>query len=209
MAAFKYLEEDQDFLNRMVLIGDYEKTHIQNLGNNGFALETGKNYTLLQLLEYMIIYSDNQSKDILTQHIPLHIIGQVFYDFGFDINKKDNVGQHITVKEFSIFLRVLYNATYLNKDYSSQALDILTRARFNLGLSAGVRKDVVVPHKFGERDNGKGQTKQLHDCSIVYVKDRPYILSIMASGSDFTKLEKTLKSISKLVYSHTLTNTMP
>jgi hypothetical protein len=42
--------------------------------------------------------------------------------------------------------------------------------------------------------------KQLHDCGIVYLPGKPYLLCIMTRGQDFTNLTSTVKEISALVY---------
>lgn len=200
IAAIKHLEANPDFLKMKVLVENTQESYLQSLGNNNFNLVKGQEYTIEDLLEFMIVYSDNQSKDLILQRIPTQTIQNVFYDLGIDIFKYQNFEKSLSVKEYASYYRILYNATYLSKDNSHKALELLTRTRFKLGLVAGVPSDVTVAHKFGERDFGVGRQKQLHDCGIVYCQGNPYIICIMAVGQDFDKLEKAISNLSNRIY---------
>ena len=60
---------------------------------------------------------------------------------------------------------------------------------------------IGVVHKFGERSLGpNGETKQLHDCGIVYYPNHPYLLCIMTRGTSFEPLRKTIAGTSQLFY---------
>lgn len=202
MAAFRQAELNPDFLDRLVPVDSMKSEYIQNLGNNGFRLTVGSQVTILKLMENMIIYSDNHSKDILVRHIEPHILESVFYDFGFDIYNEKNIGKVVSAREYSTFLRVLYNATYLNREHSNQALEILSKVRYKKGIPAGIPSDIVVAHKFGESSYNFGNEKLLHDCGIIYLNDKPYILSIMTAGTSFENLQTVIQSISMITYNH-------
>ncbi|MCX6722527.1 MAG: serine hydrolase [Candidatus Staskawiczbacteria bacterium] len=97
----------------------------------------------------------------------------------------------------------LYSATYLNSQNSEKALDILSKVTFTDGLVAGVSKDTIVAHKFGEhiiQQNNQAQQIELHDCGIIYYPKNPYLLCVMTKGSNLDNLKNTIKSISSLVY---------
>jgi len=72
---------------------------------------------------------------------------------------------------------VLYNATYLDRDLSEKALELLANSNFKLGLRAGVSPTVTVADKYGERTafdpQGNVQYRELHDCGIVYDQNGP------------------------------------
>jgi beta-lactamase class A len=95
---------------------------------------------------------------------------------------------------------VLYYSTYLNKDYSEKALELLSNTEFTQGLVAPLPRSVTVAHKFGERALPDG-TNQLHDCGIVYYPGHPYLLCIMTKGPDFKDLTQAIQQISSKVYS--------
>jgi hypothetical protein len=101
------------------------------------------------------------------------------------------------------FFRVLYNATFLNAEYSNRALETLTHATFSDGLVAGIPKDVKIAHKFGERieRNSKGELiVELHDCGIIYAPQTPYLLCVMTHGDSLETNATIIKEISSLVY---------
>jgi beta-lactamase class A len=115
-----------------------------------------------------------------------------------------NFDNNLKIVDYAAFFRVLFNASYLTKESSQKALELLTHTDFTGGLVAWVsNSDILVAHKFGERGiigaNGI-EEKQLHDCWIVYYPDRPYILCVMTRGLDWSKLQQTIADISKMVY---------
>ncbi len=200
IAAFKQEEKTPGFLKRVIKVDTLINNYIQILGNNNFALELDKSYTIEEILEFMIIYSDNHSKDIILKNMDQDILENVFYDLGIDIFKYKNFERSISVKEYASYYRILYNSTYLTVEHSENALNILTKTRFRLGIIAGIPDSVIVAHKFGERNYGDNRQKQLHDCGIVYSQGTPYIICIMAVGYDFINLEKVIKKISRLIF---------
>lgn len=50
------------------------------------------------------------------------------------------------------------------------------------------------------RYNGAVNSRELHDCGIIYHPYRPYLLCVMTSGKDFQGLKDTIQAISTLTY---------
>jgi len=212
IALFKYSEADHSILNKKFLIkqSDIDNVLFQNIKPSKH-LEAGKEYTMLELVNYMIKESDNAAFNIIKANFPSDkYINEVFKQVGVDI-QTDNNEVVLRTKDYAGFFRVLYNASYLNKDNSELSLKILSESDFKDGLVSGVPDDVVVAHKFGERSiDGNGLisqsqlpdgTKQLHDCGIVYSsKNDPYILCVMTRGSDFKNQESFVGDVSHYVY---------
>jgi beta-lactamase class A len=166
------------------------------------TLEPGKTYTVEELLRFMIAYSDNNSWKLLLDNIDQKYLYAVLKDLGVDY-KVGPVGEWlVTVKSYAIFMRVLYNTTYLNKEMSEKALEFMTGRNFQGGISSSIPKEIVVANKFGEMGTPgpNGPVRQLHDFGIVYFPDRPYLLSIMTKGDDYGKLANVIHEISKLIY---------
>lgn len=164
------------------------------------TLVKGKEYSLDAVLEKMIIFSDNQSKELILSFLEAYdpeedIIIQTFGDLGLALtrNELDNV---MTIKRYASLFRTLYNASYLNKEMSQKALDLLSRVSFRDGLVAGVSSGTTVAHKFGERR----ELQQLHDCGIVYHPRTPYLLCIMTRGGEYAELTETISHISGMVW---------
>jgi beta-lactamase class A len=160
----------------------------------------GQTYTVEQLIERMIIDSDNTALILLENNIDNKKIDQVTLDLSITTATDATPADFMDVSEYSTLFRVLYYATYLNKDYSEQSLELLSKAEFNQGLTGLLPKNLVVAHKFGEREVSDS-VHQLHDCGIVYYPNRPYLLCIMTKGPDFNDLSKTIEQISAKIYS--------
>lgn len=67
-------------------------------------------------------------------------------------------------------------------------------------LTAGIPNNYEISHKFGERQYLSTGEKQLHDCGIIYIPKKPYLLCVMTRGKNFDDLANTIKLISKTVF---------
>ena len=171
------------------------------------TLERRTAYTVDELLERMIVFSDNDAVPLLLQTVDQKVLDEVFTDLGITIPEgvSDSLTDYMTVKTYANFFRVLNNASYLNRAMSEKALALLSQANFKSGIRAGVPSGTVVAQKFGERvfashPLDQRSEKELHDCGIVYFPEHPYLLCVMTKGKDFTKLAQSIKAISQAVY---------
>lgn len=197
ISYLKLAETNPEILTKKVINND---TSYENLTQNIVPLkqaEYGKTYTINELLTYIIKYSDNSATNVLLDNIDPDILNQVYSDLNLSI-PADNQENYMNVLDYASFFRILYNATYLDKTMSEKALSLLSTSAFVNGIVAGVPSGVEVAHKFGERVIG--DTKQLHDCGIIYRKNSNYLVCIMTRGDDFQKMESSIKDFSKLIY---------
>ena len=204
IAALKQEQEDPNFLLKQDVFIPNEDKPYQNI-RDSFSLVAGNIYTMQELIEAMIIHSDNDAKDLLVRNIPYPIYKEIFEDLNIDIQKFDSIGapsNFLSVKQYASFFRILYNATFLNNRMSEYALSLLSNTTYNDGIKAGIPTTVKLSHKFGERFFTNIDTKQLHDCGIIYKDNQPYLLCVMTKGKDLKQMTKTIASISKLVYKH-------
>src|SRR5690606_549510 len=118
-------------------------------------------------------------------------------------------GDILSVKDYSAFFRILYNATYLSKEMSEKALSIMARSDFDIGITAGVPNNIHVSNKFGERGFVNHYEKQFHDCGIVYYPGSPYLLCVMTKGSNFETQIKIIAEVSALVYKNVASRVKP
>lgn len=163
------------------------------------TLEDDKNYTVEQLLDYMIIFSDNQAKDLLLGNIDQLVINKVYKELSILTPPDTFADDFMTVKEYASLFRVLFNASYLSREMSEKALQVLSQTDFKAGLVQGLPPNIIVAHKFGERQLANG-VSQLHDCGIVYFPNHPYLICIMTRGNNYQKLPGIISGISRLTY---------
>ena len=121
-------------------------------------------------------------------------------EIGLKIDESTPSEDFVSVKTYSSFFRILYTATYLNREMSEKALEMLSRAQFREGIPGKLPQKIKVAHKFGERGFVDSNIKQLHDCGIVYLPNSPYLICIMTKGNDFNKLRQVISEISLIVY---------
>lgn len=203
IAYFKAAETNPDILKQVVTTNqDYNnKQTILPI----VTLIPNQNYTVEELINRMIIYSDNQAYELLQKYINNQLIVQTYTDLGIDISKayENPDGDILSVKSYAAFFRILFNASYLSKENSEKALKLLSQVKYSEALIKGVNNSqIVVAHKFGERTFNDTGEKQLHDCGIVYIPQKPYLICIMTRGNDFTKLSSSIAQISKIVYQY-------
>ena len=208
ISFLNYSEDDSSVLNKKVIVEEkYAANALPQNIKPAKSIEVGKEYTLEQVAESMIIYSDNIAFNLLADNVPKNYIDDLFNNIGVTFTNSNNE-MILGVKDYASFLRVLYNASYLNKKDSEKALDLLSRVDYKNGLVAGVPGDVIVAHKFGERalkDSNVGKNiivgeTQLHDCGIVYYPGRPYILCVMTRGFNLGDRQNSIQDISSFFY---------
>ena len=98
------------------------------------GLKPGAEYSVKDLLHYMIAYSDNEATQLLLGHIDANFYAKTFTDLGLPKPSANFDDSRVTAKEYSVFMRVLYNASYLSIPASEFAINLLTQCDFKEGL---------------------------------------------------------------------------
>jgi len=159
-------------------------------------LELGRCYSVSDLLERMIVDSDNEAKDLLLFNLGMDRYRASYEDLGVEI--PPDPGDTMSVKDYASFFRVLYNASYLSPAMSEKALGMLSRLEFKTGLRTGVNAGIPLAHKFGERT--LGAVRELHDCGVVYYPGHPYLLCVMSRGRNYAEMDEVIGRVSRTVY---------
>lgn len=164
------------------------------------TLSPGIGYTVEKLLYYMLTYSDNNAATILYENLSAAEINAVLDSMDVTNNPHDD-SNFISVHGYSGFFRILYNASYLNREMSELALKLLTMEDFPKGIAAGVPPGIPVAAKFGEHAvNKNGGGKQLHEFGIIYHPKSPYILGVMTEGDNFDRQAEVIRTVSAMVF---------
>lgn len=200
IAVLKKAETTPGFLKkRLNYVKRLENSVTANIVDS-MQIKLGQSYTVEDLLNRMIEFSDNEAKELLFAEVGEAQFVKVLNDLGISLEGVQAGDDFMSVKEYSSFFRILFNATYLSKEMSEMALGILSKTRFSTGIVAGLPAGTLVSHKFGERAIGGGAMRQLHDCGIVYKEHTPYLVCIMTRGTDFNTQAGVIAEISKIVY---------
>lgn len=204
IAVLKYAETHPGALDEKVHTPPAFAKNVQVM-SQAETLTPDRDYTIAQLLDFMISFSDNQALGVLSQWIDEKAgrtaVIDTLVNLGLMRPQDTLPDSTVSAGTYGAILRILYSAAYLNPEYSQRALDILTRTKFRDGITHDLPSEVRVAHKFGVNDDGNGEV-QLHDCGIVYHPVGPYILCVMTSGSDYQKQARYIQSVAKSVYEH-------
>lgn len=166
----------------------------------GPALTEGRSYKVKELLRFMIEYSDNDATATLNNYINFESMKTLFVELNQKVPGKQQQDYPISAFEFSKFFRVLFNASYLNEGMSEYALELLSKSAYKDAIMPGIDSNIVVAHKFGERNvNGE---QQLHEFAIVYRNGNPYLIGVLTRGKDRKVLPMCISEISKIVFDY-------
>lgn len=146
-----------------------------------------ESYTIQELLDLSITYSDNIATNMLARHLGGHAaIREKLYNLlEIDFSKDNNC---ITPEiELSILNYIYKNISNIN---FSHLIDVLTKTEFHNRLDKYIPQEIVA-HKVGSYDS------YIHDVGIV-LTDNPYILIIYTY--DIDNAEEKIPQISKAIY---------
>ena len=197
IAYYKMEELNPGYLDKKI---KYNQKNISDkqITFNDNHIELGKTYTIRELLKYMIVYSDNEATMILNSLIDGNIFKKVFSDIGLSEPDLKSPVYLMDVMDYSIFMKELYNSSYLNFKHSEECLELMSKTKFSEGLISGIPGGCEVVHKFGE--SGTTDNPHFSESAIVYCARKPYLLTVMTKGNDMRKLPKVISEISKKVY---------
>ncbi|HEY4518659.1 MAG TPA: serine hydrolase [Candidatus Paceibacterota bacterium] len=201
MAIYKMAESRPSVLSEKIVYDNFETppAGLEYISTST-VLSIGESYRLEELIDLMLRYSDNQAAFLLYTYADKRELDTIYQFLGIDgdvltANKDGQIG----VRQYSSFLRILYNASYLSGENSNTILKTLSRAEFTEGLRAGVPTSIPIANKFGIAESQAG-LPQMHDCGIIYVPNKPYLLCIMTEGNRLEQLYEAIAKISALVY---------
>ncbi len=207
IAYLKYAESNSNLFNQKIKVENNipDTNSLQEIKPKEEA-KIGESYSVDDLLGKMIKFSDNNAFYALASGLDKKYFTSTYSDFNINYpENQEDKPDFITTYDFSYFLRVLYNATYLKRDLSEKALKIMSEVDYADGLIAGLPSDIKVSHKFGYKNDidASGQTvaRELHDCGIIYDPNGSYVLCVMTkSKKEIPEISSFIKSVSELVY---------
>lgn len=152
---------------------------------------TGTQFTVRQLLEALLIHSDNTALMILLRNVPQSELDAV--RDGLGLEDVFNLEGEVTAREYSRIFRSLYTANYLSRANSQLLLEMLDKAEWDHFLSKTVPATIPFPHKYGI-EPAKGTYS---DSGVVYVPNRPFLITVMIEAST-TQAEPTDEQVAQI-----------
>lgn len=169
MAVMKKVEKgDWDLYNQLIMM----KEDRDEAWGDVYKYTVGTPLVISDLIQEMLLHSDNTAYHILYRNLSLDEIRDVFTSLGLeDFFDKE---WKITTKEYTRLMRSLYTANYLNEQHSQMLLEMLTRTGYDEYLSQGIPHDIKFAHKIGENDD----KTVILDAGLVYQGNRIYMISM-------------------------------
>ena len=164
----------------------------------GDSIIPGRKYSVAKLLRYMTGESDNNATFVLSSHIDKDLYRQFFKDIDMPCCDPEDFLYSVSPRQYSKFLRLLFNATFVNEGLSEYGLRLLTESSFRGGIVKGLPDGTVVAHKFGER--GINDLMDFSESGIIYAGNSPYILTVMTRGNHVEKQAEFVSGLSAMIY---------
>ncbi len=189
---------------------EYSLQKIDKLeGSQLSKMEDGASLTFRQLLEYMIIYSDNAATNILIKIIGRKKINEQMMTWGFQntvLNRimldfeaaKNGRENYITCGEANQMLHMIYQNKVANKQLCKEMISILNQNDDRETIPQKIPKEIEIAHKTGTLEWVRG------DIGLVF-SQKPFYISIFVkkiSGEsiDLKYAEKIIGDISEICF---------
>ncbi len=188
-----------------------DKVNISNDNKVDFSVITEqdlKECTFEELIEWMIISSDNTATNVLIDILGLENIN----DRIKKLNMKNTLlerkmmdfkaiecgrNNYTSLKDMLTVMEGLYRKTIISPEVSLKAINILKNQRDNSMLKRYIMDNVTMANKTGELDNLN------NDVGIFYTKNRDYFIGVFAHDVKTNEdAYKIIGKISKEVYSY-------
>ncbi|MFO7610974.1 MAG: serine hydrolase [Clostridia bacterium] len=139
--------------------------------------EYGDVYTVSQLIELSLVYSDNCAINMIIRLCGRDNILAYMADLGATVNY--GARHRSCPADMAVFAKELYDKYIENPDLYGIMINYLENTAFNDRINKLLPKDIAVAHKIG---NYVGENAY-NDIGIVFA-DRPYIVSFMSEQTN-------------------------
>jgi len=191
------------------------KIKIKDSDKVDFSIITEQNLTqctVLELITWMIIDSDNTATNVLIDLLAMDKINERINSLAMKDTKlqrkmmdfeaiKEGKNNYTSLKDMLVVMEGLYRGKIINKEVSKRAIDIMKNQRDNSMLKRYITENVVVANKTGELDNLN------NDVGIFYTKRADYFIGIFVhKAQNNQKAHEIIGKLSKKVYDYFIDN---
>jgi len=204
-AAFQAIEERRMSLTTPVTIKKGDRK-----GGSGVLKHApiGSVYTNRELLELMIVHSDNTAAEMLIQQLGYDYLRDTFARFGlqetqihpegFKLSPRYVASDNMTSpRDMALLLEKIYRGDLVSRTASEQMLDILKHQKLRDRLPRYMPKGFQIAHKTGLL------RKACHDVGIVFSPKGDYMICVL-TGQDvnYKYAKQFIASIGRITFEH-------
>lgn len=188
--------------NQRILVTDDMK-----VGGSGILIkeESEKKYTISELIDLMMIKSDNTAANILIDKLGMDNINSRIRALGCvdtELNRKmmdqeainKGIQNYTSVDDLALVLTKLYNGQCVSDKYDSMMLDIMKQNETKSKIPNELPDNVSVANKSGEFAGVE------NDAGIIFTDKGAYILCIVTEEGNSNEQVTNISSISKYIY---------
>lgn len=203
MAIMKKIENGILNMDDLLIIDDSNR---DSKYGTLYLKPNGTEFSIKDLLRETLVNSDNTAYSMLVKKLQMKDIENIYNHLGLDevvefmknVPSGEEADISITAKRYTTFFRSLYNSTYLTPENSNYFLSLLKDAPCCY-LCKSIPQEIEFIHKFGIHEEKNVYT----DSGIVYIPERPYLLTVMIQGKkplSESKVNKIFEDISKTIF---------
>lgn len=168
----------------------------------------GTRFTVRQLLEKLIIESDNTAMRILIEEVGMAFLQKQFPRMGLlyteiypeGLSLKDGrvkFENYTTAREMGVLLEKIYRGEMVNTLSSEIMLDIMKRRRVRSRLAKGLPVGWEIAHKTGLLRGA------CHDAAILFSPEGEYVLVVLTGqNSSYPAAKNFISKVGKITYKH-------
>ncbi len=175
-------------------------------GGSVYNLPDGSILSIGQIVDLMIVQSDNTSANILIDRLGMDNVNKMITSLGcketilqrkmmdFEAVKRGRQN-YTSVTDIANLLGKLYASKCLDPESDKAMLEIMQRQEDNTVISAQLPHQLKIAHKTGQLDG------MYYDCGIVYGTSHDYIICMMAENvKDEPRVMYDMSSLSLTIY---------
>lgn len=161
----------------------------RNIGGTGTSLRT--------LLHGMISGNDGAAREAVQQALPHDRVTTLLAHLGLPATALQD-DHRCTAAEYTTIMASLFNAADLSPMNADKVIDILVNSALDQGMTAAVPPGVEVAGIRTEAQTSEGAI--YNATGIVYAPTGPYVITILAKGTDRTTVRAAAERLGRLVY---------
>ena len=162
----------------------------------------GSSYSIGELLDYLLKYSDNIAQNILVRNIGVGKVADFYrkyYDFSESATFSSDL--YITPEKVSNIFYNIYQKDSWSKELRREFFSRMTDTQFEDRIARTLLEELTFSHKIGSAP----AVNSWHDCGIVFAEDfmRPTLVCLMSKNTtyeDFLDVSHVVGSFINSIY---------